>query len=216
MNTWELIQKLLDLQNAYAKARGAIVTGERLKFALEQDDDIDVMDEKIREPLLEHVGHLPIIATFLYTYIENKTKVDLGRSLIMLSIHDIGETVTGDTIAYKKTSLQSDEENEITRKLLPPELVPFYDEFEDFNTFDAKYAKAIDSLAPILHEVNNPRLTKERFEVYGFDAEKVKTKKTVFFQWDGVLKDIFDVCIESLHKAEKNEPTGFTTDIDLP
>lgn len=58
-------------------------------------------DMLIREPLIEHVGCLPIVATTVYPHINNKN-VDLGRALIMLAIHDIGELVTGDEITFTK------------------------------------------------------------------------------------------------------------------
>ena len=60
----------------------------------------DFNDEMIRESLLEHVGCLPIIACFLHPYLDKK--VDLGRVLIMLTVHDIGEIETGDEMTFTK------------------------------------------------------------------------------------------------------------------
>jgi len=40
-----------------------------------------------------HVGHLPVIASYLHQFCEHKDSIDLGRTLMMLAIHDIGETI---------------------------------------------------------------------------------------------------------------------------
>lgn len=51
-------------------------------------------DEIVRETLSEYVGSLPIIATYIHPFLDHK--VDLGKVLIILAIHDIGELRTGD------------------------------------------------------------------------------------------------------------------------
>ena len=139
----KLIQDLLNLQNKYARTPRAIVTGERLQALLSRGNNIDVEDLSVREPLIEHVGRLPIIATYLYPHLEHKAEVNLGRTLTMISIHDIGETVTGDIMTYKKNDKDTEEENEIARKLISPELLPFFNEFELRESYDAKFAKSV-------------------------------------------------------------------------
>ncbi|NTU99341.1 HD domain-containing protein [Candidatus Falkowbacteria bacterium] len=211
----QLIQELIDLQNAYAKTYRAMVTGERLNHGLKNDEEIDVVSERLREPLLEHVGHLPMIASFLYPYIENKGKVDLGRTLIMLSIHDIGETVVGDMLSFKKTAEHASNERLAALDILPEELVPYYEEHEAGESFDAKFAKAIDTIAPFLHELSMPNLTRTRFAVHGFDSEKIEKKKRPLFLWDSVLLGIFERSLDAFRQIERGEPTGFVTTVDL-
>ncbi len=212
MSPKELIQNLINLQNGYANVPRAIITSERLKYAhAMMAKKIDVEDTMLREPLLEHVGHLPIIASFLHPHIEHTKEVDLGRVLIMLSIHDIGETVLGDVISYSKNADQTEEENQIVQKLLPKQLLSYFEEFEERKSFDAKYAKSVDSMAPFLHEIEKPKLTLQRFAFWNLDSKKIETKKRELFEWDSVLKQMFEVYLDAFHAIERGEPTGFTS-----
>ena len=213
---FQLIQQLLDLQNKYARTPRAIVTGERLEYALSRGANINIEEAHIREKLLEHVGHLPVIAAFLHTHLEHREKVNLGRSLIMLAVHDIGETITGDVLTYHKSDKQSEEENAIAKTLLPKEFIPYFDEFELRETFDAKYAKSVDAIAPLLHELDMPNLTRNRFQTYGFNSTNIRTKKRKLFEWDNSLLQLFESMTDAYRKIERGEPTGFKTIIDLP
>ena len=216
MTTHRLIQELLDLQNAYARVPRAIVTGERLQHELSKGaKEIDVKRQDLREPLLEHVGHLPVLASFLHSRIEHSREVNLGRVLVMLSIRDIGETVVGDVLAYDKKPGETEKENEVARKLLPTDLVVYFDEFEERETLDAKYAKSIDAIAPFLHEIGMPNLTRKRFAAYGFGSKNIEAKKRVLFEWDEVLKDMFAEILDAFHKIERGEQSGFKVVADL-
>ena len=84
MTTKQIIKELLDLQNNYSFTFRAMVTSERISHCLNNPGEINIKEKRVREPLIEHVGHLPIIASFLYSHLENKDKVNLGRTLIML------------------------------------------------------------------------------------------------------------------------------------
>ncbi|MFA5021547.1 MAG: HD domain-containing protein [Patescibacteria group bacterium] len=207
----ELIQKLLDLQSAYASTYRSAATAERMKHVLSHFKDVDFLAEKNREPLIEHVGHLPIIASFLYPYIEHKKEINLGRVLIMLAIHDIGETVTGDILTFKKEKAHNLKESKVAKKILPKEYLPYYEEFELRESFDAKFAKAIDALAPDLHELSIPKVSKARFKALGFNSEIIEKKKTIYFVWDKTLAEIFKVIIKAHQNIELGKPTGFKT-----
>ena len=176
MTTKQIIKELLDLQNNYSFTFRAMVTSERISHCLNNPGEINIKEKRVREPLIEHVGHLPIIASFLYSHLENKDKVNLGRTLIMLSIHDIGETITGEILAYKKTVSDSNIEYQAALKVISKDLIPYFEEFEARESFDAKFASAVDCLAPLLHGILSPNLTLKRFKVYGFNSEKIEKK----------------------------------------
>jgi hypothetical protein len=86
-------------------------------------------DLLVREPLIEHSGSLPIIATAIYPYINN-TNVDLGKALIMLAIHDIGEIISGDEITFTKKKENSKKEQKHALSLLPKSFHKIYLEME--------------------------------------------------------------------------------------
>ncbi|MDE1966693.1 MAG: HD domain-containing protein [Patescibacteria group bacterium] len=215
MPAHESIQKLLDLQNAYSGVYRAIITSERLRHAGPDIESIDLKEERLREPLLEHVGHLPVIASFLHPHIERSKEVDLGRALAMLSIHDIGETVVGDVMAYHKSDSDTEKENKIVAGLLPDSLLDLFREYEARETQDAKFAKAVDAMAPFLHEINSSKLTQARFKAYGFGSKDIEAKKRDLFQWDLVLKEMFDEFLAAFKAIEAGQPSGFKGSMDI-
>ncbi len=200
-----ITEKLIDLQNAYSVTYRKIVTKERYNQLIRSGiiKDYTYDSEFFREPLIEHVGHLPIIASYLYQYAENKDEIDLGRVLIMLSVHDIGETVVGDMFAFAKTISHAEKETVAAKELLSEELYKFFEEMEERETMDAKFAKAVDSIAPLLHEVALPLVTCERMKHFDFNAEKIKTKKRAHFEWDNNLVQMFDHLVDKYRKMEE-------------
>ncbi|MBT3690392.1 HD domain-containing protein [bacterium] len=198
----ELVTELIKLQTKYTKTDRAITTREKYEaFYLNKFvKELDFNNKLLRESLIEHVGHLPIIATFLYPHIENRDKIDLGKTLLMLAIHDIGETEVGDVITYKKTKEHQNLEIAAAKNILDESYIDIFQEFEDVESLEAKFAKAIDSLAPLLHEVDLPDVTAKRFKYFGFNEETIIKKKRPLFIWDSVLLGIFDYCIEEYKK----------------
>lgn len=107
----------------------------------------------------EHSWHVSLLALLLKEY--SKEQIDIDRVIRMLLIHDLGEIDAGDKIIYSsETSEQkSDEEKGIKRLFqhLPEKTANDYTElwleFEGGETPDSKYAKAIDRIPPILHNI---------------------------------------------------------------
>lgn len=198
----KIVKQLIKLQADYCNVHRAIVTKERYSTLVEPGilKKFTFDHVAIREPLIEHVGHLPIIAAYFHPRIKNK--VDLGKSLIMLAVHDVGETVTGDIVAYKKTAKDSEVEYIEAKKRLPKELMKYFDEFEEQETNEAKFAKSVDAIAPILHEFSIPKICVARMSFLGFNLDDVKTKKEKYFIWDPVLLKTFDYLIRELKKEE--------------
>lgn len=200
-----LTENLLKLQRAYSFTPRSMVTEERYKNLVESGilKDYNYDSLPIREPLIEHIGNLPIIASYLHPYIEHKNEVDLGRALIMLSIHDIGETEVGDAFTYTKPESHTKLEFEAAKRLLPDYLYPYFEEMEKRETMDAKFAKAVDSVAPLLHEMALPYVTLGRFKYYNFGVGNIVAKKTAHFEWDSVLKGMFGYMIEKYRQMKE-------------
>lgn len=108
----------------------------------------------------EHSWQIALLAISLIPYA--KDSVDTLRIVTMLLIHDIVEIDTGDKFAYADNHL--DYENELAAAkrifaLLPEkqhkEWLELWVEFEHAETPDARFAKAIDRLMPVLQNLNN-------------------------------------------------------------
>ena len=108
----------------------------------------------------EHSWHVCLSALMLKDYANDH--VDIDRVIKMLLIHDLGEIDTGDTIIYasETSDLKSNEAAGVERllSLLPEgkleEYMELWHEFEAGETADSKYAKAIDRVPPLLHNLH--------------------------------------------------------------
>ncbi len=207
MNTKEILERLIELQERYSFEKRHLVTGDRYVQIIETGlvPEGDFGNPAVREPLLEHVGHLPVLAAFLHPYLEHSKEIDLGRVLIMLAIHDIGETEVGDVFTYDKTDSQEDVEFKAAMKLIEPEQQVVYQEYEERISLEAKYAKCIDALAPVVHSVRRPQIKIDNFRMKGRVVQDIIDKKTQYFEWDQLMKEIFELCMEHYLKIEQGE-----------
>jgi len=90
--------------------------------------------------------------------------IDVGRTLALVVVHDLVEVYAGDTFLYDAAAAsdQADRERQAAEQLfglLPPDLARrFHDlwqEFEDRVTPEARFAKAMDRLEPLLLNYNS-------------------------------------------------------------
>jgi 5'-deoxynucleotidase YfbR-like HD superfamily hydrolase len=107
----------------------------------------------------EHSWHVCISALMLKEYANEP--VDIDRVIKMLLIHDLGEIDAGDTIIYTSETpeLKAKEEEGLKRilDLLPEgqaaQYLSLWHEFEEGESVDAKFAKAVDRVPPLLHNL---------------------------------------------------------------
>ena len=184
---------------------------ERLKKQLEFVLEIDKEKNIFRQTHLsgqgrnendaEHAWHMAIMAYLLREYANEP--VDIGRVMLMCLIHDIVEIDAGDTYAYDAEGLKTQKAREDAAKerifsLLPEdqkqELLQIFDEFEAFQTPEAKFARAMDNLQPLL--LNNSsdggdwkehEVTAEN--VYGRQRKTKLGSEKLFEVTDRILKE---------------------------
>lgn len=141
----------------------------QLDFALEIDKEKNIFRQTHlsghgrNENDAEHAWHMAIMAYLLKEY--SNEAMDITRVMVMCLIHDIVEIEAGDTYAYdaenKKTQkAREDAAKEKLYSMLPEdqkkELIALFDEFEEGVTAEAKFARAMDNLQPlILNHSNN-------------------------------------------------------------
>jgi putative hydrolase of HD superfamily len=114
-------------------------------------------DESRKENSAEHSWHLILAAMVLLEHAARD--VNLLRVLEMLAVHDLVEIDAGDTFAYDANDLvtKADRERAAAERvfgLLPAEQAgrfrDLWEEFEAFETLDARFANAMDRLQPLL------------------------------------------------------------------
>ena len=140
----------------------------QLAFSLEIDKEKNIFRQTHlsghgrNENDAEHAWHMAIMAYLLREYANED--VDITKVMLMCLIHDIVEIDAGDTYAYDEEGLKTQKERESAAKerifsLLPDdqkaELTALFDEFEDCQTPEAKYAHAMDNLQPLLLNNSN-------------------------------------------------------------
>jgi putative hydrolase of HD superfamily len=120
-------------------------------------------DKNRFENSAEHSWHISLAAQILHKYaVEN---VNISRVMSMLLIHDIVEIDAGDMFAFSdEKSLEGQEAKEIAAAtrifgLLPEKQFKTFNklwlEFESAETTDARFAKAMDRLLPLLQNMRN-------------------------------------------------------------
>lgn len=130
----------------------------------------------------EHSWHLAMMVLVLAEH--SNEPIDVLKVLKMVLIHDIVEIDAGDTFLYDTTKnhVNTDEEFIAAQRIfgiLPPkqtqEFIDIWLEFEEGKSNEAKFAKTMDRLQPILQNRSNQGGTWTEFNVnYETVFEKVK------------------------------------------
>ncbi|NBA77307.1 HD family hydrolase [Flectobacillus sp. BAB-3569] len=154
----------------------------------------------------EHSWHLAIMAVVLAEH--SNENIDVLKVVKMLLIHDIVEIDAGDTFIYdtQKNHTNTDEERLAANRifgLLPKaqaeELIEIWEEFEAGETKEAKFAKSMDRLEPLLQNTSNNGGTWAEF---GVDYDKVYNKKKVIKDGSEVIWNYAENLInESVEKG---------------
>lgn len=132
-----------------------LVESDQLKQVLRRTS---ILGNHRRENSAEHSWHLTLMALVLS---EHAVAVGLDqlKVLKMLIVHDLVEIDAGDTFVYDQAGVKDQEEREQRAAerifgLLPAgtgaELRAIWDEFEARQSPEAKFAKAMDRLQPML------------------------------------------------------------------
>ena len=149
----------------------------------------------------EHAWHMAIMAYLLQEY--SNERIDVARVMLMCLIHDVVEIDAGDTYAYDAEGLKTQKAREEAAKerlysMLPEDqkadLVAIFDEFEERKTPEAKFARALDNLQPLLlnhsnggGDWKNHDVTAE--QVYGRQSRTREGSEKLFEVTDQILKE---------------------------
>ena len=179
----------------------------QLDFVLEIDKEKNIFRQTHlsghgrRENDAEHAWHMAVMAYLLREYANEP--VDIGRVMLMCLIHDIVEIEAGDTYAYDAENLKTQKAREDAAKekiysILPEdqkrEFIALFDEFEDNETPEARYAHAMDNLQPLLLNHSNDggdwighQVTAE--QVYGRQRKTRLGSEILFQVSDAIIRE---------------------------
>jgi putative hydrolases of HD superfamily len=150
----------------------------RLKGVLRQTM---LTDPRRRENSAEHSWHLAVAALALAGHAPPGT--DIGRVIAMVLVHDLVEIDAGDLFLYADQTQQA--RQEVAERaaadrifgLLPPDQAAafraLWDEFEQRRTPEARFARGLDRLQPMLENLNVGGGT---WQEHGITADQVLVK----------------------------------------
>ncbi|KAF2517224.1 HD domain-containing protein [Flavobacterium foetidum] len=154
----------------------------------------------------EHSWHLALMAIVLAAH--SNEPIDVLKVVKMVLIHDIVEIDAGDVFIYDtvKNHCNTDQERLAANRifgLLPEkqkeEFISIWEEFEAGETNEAKFAKSMDRLEPLLQNTSNNGGTWKEF---GVKYDKVYEKKSVIKHGSATLWNYAEGLInESVEKG---------------
>ncbi len=136
-----------------------------------------------RENDAEHSWHLALMVLVLAEYADEP--VDVGHTIKLVVVHDLVEIYAGDTPIYDAEAGVSQQEREVAAAdrlfgILPTDsgrvLRALWDEFEARETPEARFAKAMDRLQPLLL---NWMAKGGTWRTPGVTADGVRSRKAV-------------------------------------
>ncbi len=113
-------------------------------------------DGERKENDAEHSWHIAVMAVLLKEYVP---EADILKAMIMVLIHDLVEIDAGDTYAYDMKGAETKRQREVKAAerifgLLPDDqgstFRELWEEFEAYETAEAKYAHLLDNFQPLL------------------------------------------------------------------
>lgn len=121
----------------------------------------------------EHAWHMAVMTLILSEY--SNEPIDILKTLSMILIHDVVEIDAGDTYAYDEKAKETQAERELKAAdrifgLLPEKQAEKFKnlwlEFEERKTPEAKFARAMDNIQPMMLNALTDGLAWEEHKVH--------------------------------------------------
>ncbi|MEU0884459.1 HD domain-containing protein [Lentzea sp. NPDC005914] len=157
-----------------------------------------------RENDAEHSWHLALMVMVLAEYADEP--IDVGHTIKLVVVHDLVEIYAGDTPIYDTELGKSQQAREEAAAgklfgILPEDsgrqLRALWDEFEARRTPEARFAKAMDRLQPLLL---NWMAKGGTWRTPGVTADAVRGRKAVIGEGSTVL---FDAAMHLINEGER-------------
>ena len=150
----------------------------------------------------EHSWQIALLALVLSKFADES--VNLEKVLKMLLLHDIGEIDADDVFFFDDAGRADAKEKELAAMkrifgILPDEkageLFALWNEFENGTSHEAKYARAVDRVMPVLQNLYN---NKQSWTENGVTKEQILTKTAYIGDGSAIL---WETIAEKIEKA---------------
>lgn len=189
---------------------------QQLAFALRIDDEKNVLRQTPlsnhgrRENDAEHAWHMTVMAYLLREYANEP--IDLARTMIMTLTHDLVEIYAGDTYAYDADGQKTAHEREVAAAdrlfgMLPAdqaeEFRSIWEEFEQNQTPEARFAHAMDNLQPMMLNDSNDG---ESWRVHNVERSGPAARNAVTRMGSTILAEYVDGVLDKHVEAGNLRP----------
>ena len=183
----------------------------QIDFIMEVDKAKDILRRSLltgtkrRENDAEHSWHLALMAQILSEYV--REEVDILRVINMVIIHDLVEIDAGDTFCYDVKGNEDKREREVNAadrifNILPKDqakiIYDLWNEFEDMQTIESRYAATLDRIQPLLLNIATG----------GHSWRENKTTKTMVLNRMSVVEktapDLWQLVLDIISRGIKN------------
>ena len=161
-------------------------------------------DASRKENDAEHSWHISLMALILEEH-SNENDLNMLKVIKMLLIHDLVEIYSGDYIVFTENTLEKENKEKIGALeifgILPEgqreEYLGLWFEFEDRNTKEAKYARALDRLEPIMQNYYNNGGTWVEFKI---SSKRIFEKSSIMQMVQKSFGNLYKVWLWNLWK----------------
>lgn len=155
------------------------------------------------DSVAEHIYGMQILFYYFWPLEDLDQNWNEARMLKMITWHDLEEIITGDTIGYLKSASQKEIEKEAQQLLLSeindslqqPMKVALA-EYDDRQTTEAKFVKAIDKIEPVFQVYNDAG--KGLLQRLQTSRDQHDSIKAPYFLQFPTIKRFYDVMIEKM------------------
>lgn len=169
----------------------------------------------------EHAWHMAIMTLILSEYANEK--IDVLKTIGMLLIHDLVEIKSGDTYAYDEVNqlTQAKREQEAANyiySLLPSDqasqLRLLWEEFEEGKSAEAKFARAMDRIQPMmLNDLTEGKMwMKNNVRLSQIMKRNAQVSKGSEFLWHYAYRKLIEVNVKKGHIINDLEKEGNTNE----
>ena len=157
-----------------------------------------------KESTAEHAYNCILLADQILPLVTEE--LDHQRIRDLLLYHDLVEVYSGDSQYTKDQDVktQAQREQEGFEKLLkiipqPKRYEELYEEFEELQTREAQFAKAIDYLEPLVNGVNEDRISKNE----GFTEQKMRSRYDKHMQRFELTEQLYEALLGIMREHGK-------------
>ena len=168
-----------------------------------------------KESVAEHSWRLSLLAL---TFADLCPDTDILRLVQLCILHDLAEVIGGDVPAPQQTGDKSTAEREDFQSLitdlpnaLQEEFIKLWDEYEEAQTTEARYAKALDKIETILQHNQGKNPPDFDYE-FNLDYGKKYTDATTLTQ---TIRNILDIETRQHQSCQSNTPAANLACVEL-